>query len=149
MVLAADVRIRNVLRLGAIKGHLHLVKLNVLVHFTQGHLLLALLQRAAAVFEEGAFIRPVVSFQSIVGFGLWRGGRWPRGWRRAIFRTPAQRPNLVVVLTGYECRVIRMLALDMLGKVLVRRETLSAKWAGLEIHRVSVDVLLARRQGVD
>jgi hypothetical protein len=62
MVLAADVRSRSAVELGAVKGHLHLVKLDVLVHFTQGHLLLALLQRAAAVLEEGAIFRTLCSF---------------------------------------------------------------------------------------
>jgi hypothetical protein len=49
-------------------------------------------------------------------------------------RRRAERPNVVVVvllLPGYE---FRMIALDMIGKVLVGGEVLSAERAGLEIH---------------
>jgi hypothetical protein len=50
-------------------------------------------------------------------------------------RRRAERPNVVLVvvllLPGYE---FRMIALDMIGKVLVGGEVLSAERAGLEIH---------------
>jgi hypothetical protein len=81
MMFASAMRFRGTFEERLAKSYLHLMEFDMLLHFAQGHLLLALFQRATGVLEEGSIVRAVVSVRMFIKSNVW-SGRCRPSWQR-------------------------------------------------------------------